>query len=359
MTDREKAGLRGQVKTCIEEIVHSIGTSSVASEYSLDGKLVTRRHTNPDDSEWLTTYEYDADGRLTKFASGKVGDPSSTTLYTYDEGGKLTEITGADGRVVHTSKHNDKQGRKIATKTFSSEVLEQYRGSVAVDSRSIWAATEMGMGVPTGGSVTIVYDNRDLPVEMQVLDNGGRIVTRFVRTYDANGRVLEEHQILENPALGMAEKFSAEQGIELDGKQLEAMNKAMKMMMGGRDGTGKSYKYDSERRVIEVRDRNFMVETVTTTSYNEHGDKSEERITTRENHVFPVGVPHSMDETGTLVPVEPIPAETPLPKQVFEPNIVEYRYEYDQHGNWTQETTTHRSESHEYSAVRRHVLKYY
>ena len=37
-------------------------------------------------------------------------------------------------------------------------------------------------------------------------------------------------------------------------------------------------------------------------------------------------------------------AETPLPKQVFEPNTVEHRYQYDQHSSWTQETASHRSE---------------
>jgi len=359
MTDREKAGLRGLVKMCIEEIVHSTGTSSIASEYSLDGKLVTRRHMSPDSSVWITTYEYGADGRLTKFVWGKVGDPSTATLYTYDEDGKPTETRDANGKVIQTSYCYDQQGRQIAIKTFSPQVLEQYRGGVAVDSRCMWDATEQGMGVPTGGSLITVYDNRDLPIEMQILDNARRIVIRFVRTYDANGQILEERQILENPALGIAEKFSAEQGVEIDGKRLEAMNKAMKMMMGGRDGTSKWYKYDSEGRVIEVWDRNFLMEEVTATSYNEHGDKSEERITKRENHVFPVGVPHSMDESGKLVPVEPVPEETPLPKQVFEPNIVEYRYEYDQRGNWTRETTTHRSESGEYSTVRRHVLEYF
>jgi len=173
MTDREKAGLRGLVKTCLEEIVHSTGTISLASEYTVDGKLVARRHTSPDGSGWLTTHEYDADGRLTKITSGKVDDPGTVTLslYTYNQDGRSTETIGTNGKVIRTNFHHDKQGRKIATKTFSSEVLEQYRGSVAVDSRSIWAATEMGMGVPTGGKVTIVYDDRDLPVEMQILDS--------------------------------------------------------------------------------------------------------------------------------------------------------------------------------------------
>ena len=44
-------------------------------------------------------------------------------------------------------------------------------------------------------------------------------------------------------------------------------------------------------------------------------------------------------------------AETPLPKQVFEPNTVEYRYQYDQRSNWTQETATHPLESSVYSTV--------
>ena len=68
----------------------------------------------------------------------------------------------------------------------------------------------------------------------------------------------------------MVDRFSDEQRLELDDKQLEAMNKAMKSMLSGRSGTGKSYTYDPQGRVIEVRDRNFALDTVTTTKYNEH-----------------------------------------------------------------------------------------
>jgi len=50
---------------------------------------------------------------------------------------------------------------------------------------SLWRGAEMGIGVPTRGSVTTVYDERDLPIEMQILDNKGRIVTQCVRTYDS------------------------------------------------------------------------------------------------------------------------------------------------------------------------------
>jgi hypothetical protein len=164
-----------------------------------------------------------------------------------------------------------------------------------------------------------------------------------------------ENQIQENPALLMVERFSAEQGVELNDKQLAAMNKAMKSMLSGRNGTGKSFTYDLQGRVTEVRDRNFAVDTVTTTSYNEHGDKSEERMTLTGNIAITGG---SIDENGTLIPDERVsnaPSVPEPPKQ----DVIEYRYEYDQYGNWTEQTVVHRSELNENSSVRHRTLTYY
>jgi YD repeat-containing protein len=244
VTDREKAGLRGPVKTCVEEIVQSTGAIFLAFEYAVDGKLITCHQTNPDGSQWLTTHTYDSDGRLTEIVSGKVDDLTTVSLHTFNEGPGRAPTAGADGKVIQTNYVHDEQGRKMAVKTFSPQVLEQYRGGVYTD--SFWTAAESGIGVPTGGSVATLHDERDLPLEKRILDNEGRLLSRFVRKYDANGRVLEEHQILENLALLMVERFPAEQAGELDDKRLEAMNKAMKLMMGGKTGTGKWYTYDSQ-----------------------------------------------------------------------------------------------------------------
>jgi len=125
MTDREKAGLRGAVRTCIEEIAHSTGTISRALEYTVGGSLLTCRQTKPDGSEWLTSHTYDADGRPVKIATGKVGEPSSESLYTYNDRGMITEDT--DGKGTRTSYRQDQQGRKTAIKRFAPEVLERYR----------------------------------------------------------------------------------------------------------------------------------------------------------------------------------------------------------------------------------------
>jgi len=75
---REAAGLRGQVKTCIEEAVWPAVLESPerrfssTTEYDPYGRPLTIRYVaaaSPagNSSESLTAYEYDDDGRLVKF----------------------------------------------------------------------------------------------------------------------------------------------------------------------------------------------------------------------------------------------------------------------------------------------------
>ena len=356
MTDREKAGLRGPVRTRVEETIYPGGKFLTTTEYSLDGRLLATRASNSDGSAWATTQTFDADGRLVKTASGNSGERATEILYTYDKGGRLEEIRDADGKGNRTSYRYDQQGHKTEIKRFDPEVIKRNQGSITTE--SLWEAAQMGIGVPTGGSVTTLYNDRDLPIEEQILDSEGRVVSRFNRTYDANGRIMEENQIQENPGLLMAERFSAEQRVQLDDKQLEAMNRALKLMLSGRSGTGKSYNYDLQGRVIEVRDRNFAMDRVTTTSYNEHGDKSEERTTLTVNTVIPVGVEYSINENGALIPTKAV-SEAPSVPELPNLDIIEYRYEYDHYGNWTEQAEVHRSGSNEYSTVHRRTLAYY
>src|SRR5713101_8761286 len=90
VSDREKAGLRGPARTCIEENNLPDGREYWnTTEYSPDGRLLTTRARNPDGSEWLTARTYHADGRLAKIVSGKLGEPGTETVYAYSETGKL------------------------------------------------------------------------------------------------------------------------------------------------------------------------------------------------------------------------------------------------------------------------------
>lgn len=80
-------------------------------------------------------------------------------------------------------------------------------------------------------------------------------------------------------------------------------------------------------------------EQITTTLYNAQGDKAEERTTYAGNSVFPVGVPHSFNESGNLVPSKPA-AEIPTPAFTPPGHEFLYTYQYDSQGNWIEQTVS-------------------
>jgi YD repeat-containing protein len=356
-SDRDKAGLRGPVKTCIEETngPRDDRKYSTTTEYSPDGRLLTTRHTGSDGTEWTKTQSYDADGRLTKTSWGKVGDES---LYAYDGTGRLLSITSRPENSGRIDFQYDEQGRKTSIQSFDTETLERAQKTAYMG--SLWdAAVAWGVGVPVGGNIITIYNDKDLPTEAQLRDSQGRIVTRIVRTYDLNGRISEENQIQENPAL----MFVATSGIEGQPQptaaQLEAMNKAMKQMMGGRNGTGTSYAYDDQGRITEIHERNFAFDKVTKTSYNEHGDKSAQVETMANNSTAPAGVAFSMREDGTIVQSDPAAKPTEFPVEMFDGHKVQYAYQYDSYGNWTQQTVNHSYKQGEASSICHRTLTYY
>ena len=95
ISERSKAGLRGPVRTCVEETTDPPDSAkySTTTEYSPDGRLLTTRNTNSDGSGSIRTQTYDVDGRLTKTMWGKVGEPGDESLYSYDKTGRPLTIT--------------------------------------------------------------------------------------------------------------------------------------------------------------------------------------------------------------------------------------------------------------------------
>jgi hypothetical protein len=344
MSDRDKAGLRGPVKTCVETTGPLDGSKySTTTEYSLEGKFLSSRNTNSDGSEWVRTQTYDDDGRLTKTIWGKVGEPGDESLYTYDGTGRVRTITNYPEKGGRIDYQYDERGSKTTVQIFDPETLKRTQNS-AFGGISPWdIAAGFGGGVPIGGNITTIYNDNDQPTEAQLRDSQGDILTRIVRNYDANGRLFEEKSVLENPALMVAATSGIEGQPQATAAQLEAMNKAMKQMMGGQSGTGTTYGYDAQGRVTEMRVRNFIFDKVTTTSYNEHGDKSVEVDATTDNSSFPFGTAFSVDESGTIIP-DNRGAEPPrLPDLFFDETKVSYAYQYDSYGNWTQQTVNRSS----------------
>jgi YD repeat-containing protein len=135
-SDREKAGLRGTVKTCVEEINFPAVTlpdgtkiperwDAHATDYDVDGRLLANRGPNSDGSEWITAQSYDADGRLTKMVSDGTPWPPTEVIHSYDGAGRLVSIVNSLQPGDRTELHYDAQGRKTAVQTFDTSGLYQ------------------------------------------------------------------------------------------------------------------------------------------------------------------------------------------------------------------------------------------
>lgn len=339
MNDREKVGLRGPVRSCMNEYGQGdLYTHSIETIYDAAGNLLVTRSIHPESQDWVSTRTYDATGRLTKISSGKSGEPPAETLYTYDESGRVSEVQAAANEEIF------KQGGAVKAMDLS------------------WDEPKEEIPPPTSGKVRVLYDDRGHPTELQLFDTQGHLVCRLVRTYDANGRIIEEGQILENPGQLFAKAMPTEQAAKFNDEQLHALNEALKGLLRGRKGTGVFYSYDAQGHLAAVCQRNFAFETTTAISYNEHGDKSEARVSLGPNNVIPPGR-CSIDENGTIIPSEQVPSSTSLPLP-FGANGVVYLYTYGYEGydncaNWTQQRKVMRMGPETTTIVHRRILTYF
>lgn len=331
MSDRETARLRGPVKVCVEESIYDQEIKfTTTSEFSPDGKLLTVRYDYGDRSESVFTNAHDGAGRSLSITNNQNSD---RTDFRYDEHGSMTKILSFDRKTIERN-HN------------------------AATAGSAWDAAIHGMGVPMGGTVTVLHDQNGRPTEAQVRGGNGDLVSRIVRSYDADGRISEERPTTQNPSALFLERMSPEERNQVSPAMMQAMNRAMATISRGQREAGKTYNYDAQGRVTQTRETNFAFEKATIIRYNDHGDEVEMVTTIADNTVVPVGVTYSVDEEGNVTPsavAGATPERLPLPP----PEEIHYRYEYDSFGNWTQQTATRGPGSGTPVGSRQRTLTYY
>ena len=315
-SDREKAELRGPVKSCVEETTYPAATgpnglpitpwtSWSETDYDEEGHILARLYRNPDGSAWTVRNTYDASGKLIKTTSGKDGAPSDATHYAYDDQGRLTSITTNGAPPV--TFHYDEQGRKTKVQTSRAE---DYRANVGTAGAPFEAA-DMPPNLEGGGTATTKYDENDRPTGVEVRNAQGELISRAVRVYDDQGNVKEDKQILDDPINILPAEVRAK--IASEPGQADALRAQLTQAMGGHEGFSSiGYTYDAQGRVIEQAQQFFnQVERVETT-YNEQGDVAgEKRLSTQAGEQ------------------EQLP-QTPETR---------FTYHYDQHGNWTEKIT--------------------
>jgi YD repeat-containing protein len=334
MSDREQRNLRGPLKSCTEEHIFPGTTdaegktyrevrSEYTTEYDMAGRLLATRSRNSDGSQWVTRYAYDPSGRLLRTASGVEGQASTETNYSYDEQHRLQNISG-DGRTDDPIAFRyDERGRK--SKIEISRPAD-YRPNVAV-AGSPFEVADRAPNLPGGGSATTLYDEHDRATEVQVRDASGELVNRAVRTYDAQGHVLEEKQIWDDPVRMFPTDAFAEilekSGLSLDQLQQELRPQLAKLMAGASGPYSVSYEYDAQGRVTHTSRRMFNHPDEIETTYNQQGDVSSE-------------ITRSTGLVGEPDPTTPAPG----PPSYSE---VRYSYKYDHRGNWIEKSISYRS----------------
>lgn len=343
MSQREEHGLRGPVKTCIEEstraaLVTPDGTeipelnTSHTNEFDEEGRVIETRMRNPGAAGWVSRTLYDSSGKFLKHAWGNVGDPITESVYSYDNQGRLLTVTNSAKPQNPISFQYDDGGRKTKLQV---SLPEDYRPNTA-HAGTPFSVADSAPNLPGGGSATTFYDEQDRPTEVHIRDAQGELVSRAVRTYDKDGRVSEEHTICDHPEKMFPSEVYAD--VLKAGVSIEEFRRQMMELMGGHAGPSSiAYIYDAKGRVTQIRRRIFNHEHTTEIAYNEHGDKAVE-IERRAN----VG---GEDRPG-------------LPSY----SEVRYSYQYDNRGNWTEETVSYRSspdEAFTSSTARRRQLTYY
>jgi hypothetical protein len=168
-----------------------------------------------------------------------------------------------------------------------------------------------------------------------------------VRKFDAQGRIIAEEQAADAPQVNLPQEFRS----NLSPEQMKSVG----TMIAGMQNSVISYSYDAQSRVTERhRSGGVFGQLVTITTYNDRGDKASER----ETMVMRSDTgPWNLTEAGALVPTgKPNPPQPPTSSET------QYTYQYDQYGNWTEQTSVSRSQPDEAfrpGTVIRRKLTYY
>lgn len=297
--------------------------SEYTTEYDTDGRIRITRSGNSDGSQWVTRYGFDASGRLLKTASGVEGTSLTETTYSYDQQGRLQNISDDNKPDSLVTFRYDERGRK--SKIEISRPAD-YRSDVAVGG-SPFEVVDRAPNLPGGGSATTIYDQHDRATEVQVRDANGELVNRALRTYDAQGRVIDEKQILDNPEMIIPSEVRAkiQEQSDLPPDQLwqELRTQITKLIAGQSGPYSVSYIYDTHNRINHTSRRIFNQEEEIETTYNEHGDTASE--ITRSARLD--------QETDPTTPATWLPSYSE----------VRYSYHYDQRENWIEKTVSYRS----------------
>jgi hypothetical protein len=304
-----------------------------------DGQVSERESHNPDGSIARWACIYDDAGRIIEAQAWRNDGPRTRVLYSYDEHGRLdnADQVAADGTRRHLDTYRyDDTGRK--TKITS---LAEYAGIRHVH-YSV-EGTDMAYSVPGAATLTVTYDDRELPAEATFHDSNGGVIRRVVFSRDGDGQVLTEVQYFggQNP---FPERLvrAADIPFEEQAKRVAGLT----TVFAGQVVSSVAYAHDSRGRLLErTMQLGSLSEERTTFQYDDFNNPIAETWESRKREV-------DMND-GEIV-------QTPWQ----EPGVWHNRlgYQYDARRNWIERVTWSRTESQpefQRSSIERRTITYY
>jgi hypothetical protein len=276
--DREKAGLRGPVRSVVEEQTFAAWTDQEGhvngeskswqkTEYDRDGRIIARWFRGGTSrEEFVTRYAYSDTGKLLRRTGEVGGKMASEVVFRYDDKGRLQSITDSKDHDNPIAFHYDANGTK--TKIAITKPFDVPEGTAVSRSMDSLFDIEWGVhGSYEGGSTITLYDDQDRPVEVQEHDPSGAITSRAIRVYDAEGRVVEEKMILDDP-LKMIPAKQREKMLQESGTSAEELRKTLADFLGGSQVWSVKCVYDARGRKSQtIRNTFNHMEDSTETSF--------------------------------------------------------------------------------------------
>ena len=354
MSDLAKWKVHGPVKTLKSEFATwdrdrqdwQAAEHFTVSSFNPDGTISSTDAHNPDGtiahSQWLR----DDAGRTIESHSWMNDGPIGRTVYVYDESGRPIRTTylGQDGTGRDMEVYSyDSDGWRTKVQFLARHEADSEcstsRACGATTGYSI-EGTDSAYGAPGATTMTIDYDERDLPTRVSFHDANRHPLSYVILMRDSAGRLMSEefHQGERSPFQNNLDDMASPEERE----RLAALFDAVL----GKGFSSITYGYDAKGRLVTRQHRMGNLGGHSTTyRYGERDDPVEETTEHKSRQA-------SFDETGNV--------KYSSDRINVRHNQLEYLY--DAHGNWTERIVSFRSESEptfQRSNIERRMITYY
>lgn len=306
MTDREKAGLLGHVRT----VRHGRGVPPhlTVEWFNPEGARVMSENEYADGSVSQTEYVYDGAGRLRETRSDEE-DGSRT--YEYDARGRLVRVCleADETKQVCEEIRYHADGGKSRIEYLSPPDGERSHGYRI-------EGTDQFVLAQGAATITTNYDAAGHPVEVLAHNTEKKLLLKTVLRCDPAGRVIE--------MVNQVGDTSAFTGVpEMAGLPAEMRNVFGRIFAPGSVMGRTSFTYDECGRCVEQISSDPFSERSDKSTYDQQGNRLTE-IRYEERHDIEI------DDSGHII------GARERNSSVFE---TRFEYDYDERGNWTKCTT--------------------